>query len=321
MSDDENLRQWRALMRALGDRIDRTIYHYTSAEGFRGIVANSEIWLTNAAFVNDTTECRAFWECAKELLEDGRLSNESVQDKLKIRLGDRPEIDRYYIASFSKVSDHLQQYRAYGGFCIGFDPGKMTRSPFHTYKCVYRAKDIKDWVCRKSNLCKWEGSCLSKEDKRNAAHNLVFSASVKYKNAAYRDEHEVRMVAVSNHKCEWSALLPLTMPLILANDPPIHFRDHPDYGMPIPYVKFFIPAADTKKNTPKVAQRETMAQMKRRKLREEAEMSRGLLPITEVWIGPMARQKEAKLACEILLQEKGYENVGVQASKIPYRGF
>jgi len=49
-------------------------------------------------------------------------------------------------------------------------------------------------------------------------------------------------------------------------------------------------------------------------------MSRELLPITEVWIGPMARQEEVTLASEIMLREKGYENVPVIASQIPYRG-
>ena len=49
-------------------------------------------------------------------------------------------------------------------------------------------------------------------------------------------------------------------------------------------------------------------------------MQRDLLPVQEVWIGPMVRQEEAKLACEIMLQEKGYKDVPVIASDIPYRG-
>jgi hypothetical protein len=61
-------------------------------------------------------------------------------------------------------------------------------------------------------------------------------------------------------------------------------------------------------------------QMKERKLKEEAAKQRELLPITEVMVGPMAYQKEAKAACEILLSERGYEQVPVTESDIPYRG-
>jgi hypothetical protein len=60
--------------------------------------------------------------------------------------------------------------------------------------------------------------------------------------------------------------------------------------------------------------------MKERKLNEEAAKQRELLPITEVIVGPMAYQREAKTACEILLSERGYKQVPVRVSGIPYRG-
>ena len=63
--------------------------------------------------------------------------------------------------------------------------------------------------------------------------------------------------------------------------------------------------------------------MKERRLEEENAKIRELLPIKEILVGPMRdqEQEEAKLACEILLSEKGYEGVEVKASEIPYRGF
>ncbi len=328
MSYEDMLRQSRALTRAFADPLDYTIYHYTSAEGFRGIVASGEIWLTNAAFVNDTTECKAFWECAKDLLEDVRLTNEYVREKLQLRLDDHRENDTYYIASFSKKKNLLQQYRAYGGFCIGFDPRKMPRKAWQLYKCVYETKDIKDWVCRKAKLRKWDGSCLEEDDKRSAAHNLVFAASMKLKSEAYREEQEMRLVAVSYHTWDQSeylkALFPVSAPDIArrihADDPPIYFRDHRAYGMPIPYVKFFTTARETTDGLSRQTQPETTSEMKRRKLKEEEGMPRELLPITEVWIGPMAHREEARHACEIMLREKGYEDVEVKIADIPYRG-
>jgi len=44
-----------------------------------------------------------------------------------------------------------------------------------------------------------------------------------------------------------------------------------------------------------------------------------LQQITEVLIGPMRHQKEAKLTCEILLRDQGYANVKVNISNMPYR--
>ncbi len=50
-------------------------------------------------------------------------------------------------------------------------------------------------------------------------------------------------------------------------------------------------------------------EMKTRKLKEEGTKEKKLLPITEVIIGPMAYQEEAKVACEIFLAERGYKKV------------
>lgn len=55
----QKLNQFNNLMAAFADPIDDVIYHYTTDEGLRGIIENSELWLTNTAFVNDTTECKA----------------------------------------------------------------------------------------------------------------------------------------------------------------------------------------------------------------------------------------------------------------------
>jgi len=326
MCYEDDMRQYRALSKALADRFTRPIYHYTTAEGFKGIVASSEIWLTNAPFVNDTTECKAFWQCAKDLVDDQTLRNEYVEEKLKYRLENGPENDNYYVASFSNKEDLLSQYRAYGSICIGFDPREMSRRRFDLYRCVYKERDIIGWVHRKAKLRKWDGDCLKEDSKRYAAHGLVFAASVKCKNAAYRDEREVRLVAVAYSSWEPSdrpGFAPLTASAVAksihADEPAIHFRAHPQYGS-VPFVKFFLTLGGAREDSLTHPKQETIAEMKRRTREEENAMQRQLLPITEVWIGPMQHQKEAALACQIMLLERGYENVPVIPSKIPYRG-
>jgi hypothetical protein len=321
MSCEDRLSQLCVLHEAFRDRVRGTVYHYTSAEGFRGIVANGEIWLTNTAFVNDTTECKAFWELGKkDVFGTGPFPNKYVEASWDRRANMRREHydNIYYVASFSKAKDMLQQYRAYGSFCIGFKASELMKRGFRLYDCVYDAKQIREWIRSKSVAQQWGGDCLDDQAKSGAAHNLMFAASIKYKSKHYRDEREVRLLSESHHT--WGSLS--NCPSLFAKDPPIHFRDHPVYKMPIPYAKFFISPSDAKERPHKGIQKETSLQMKRRKVKDEEKdaMLRELLPLKELWIGPMARQEEAKLACEIMLREKGYEDVQVQVAKIPYRG-
>ncbi|MCX5646461.1 MAG: hypothetical protein NTZ17_17540 [Phycisphaerae bacterium] len=326
MSYEDEVRQLRDLRKKFEDPIPETIYHYTSAEGFRGIVTSNELWLTNAADVKDTVECKAFLkDCAKHLLTDERLVNEDVKETLRLCLEDRPENDSYYIASFCKEREFPSQYREYGSVCIAFDSRRMDRSPFTLYECVYAEEEMRKWVCEKSAIPDW--GRLRNRDSRYVVSDLLFAAQVKCKNARYQNEHEVRMLAVSHDTWKRNdyvkAMLVAPDPAILrsihADDPPIYSRYCLKRGKRVCYVKFFIPGGESKGDLQEDVQRETEAQVKQRKLKAEEGMSRELLPITEVWIGPMAQQEEVRLASEIMLREKGYENVRVISSQIPYR--
>ena len=135
---------------------------------------------------------------------------------------------------------------------------------------------------------------------------------MKYKNPYFKNEKEVRLITISNHNWLYD-----NSPGMYEHDLPIHVRGHSLYGFPAPYVKFFI-EQDSTGDVRKLKEKEI--EMKARKLKEERTKLRKLLPIAEVIIGPMAYQKEAKAACEILLTERGYKNVKVNVSSIPYRG-
>ncbi len=314
MCDEDVRAQLRRLTETFRDPLAETIYHYTSPEAFRGIVTSGEIWLTNAAFVNDTTECKLFWESAAPLLREKQLPNRCLQDLLDKNR--RPENDNYYIASFSKQVNSLQQYRAYGSLCIGFDPSRMSGAGFNLYECIYTEQAIKKWIRRKSAVPEWK-ECRDTNVKTAAAYHLLFAAEMKYKSKHYSDEREVRVVSLSHHTWVYP-----NSPSMYEDDPPIHFRDHPIYRMPVPYVKLFIPSTKVTDDSPdrEPSRTETASQVKRRKLDEEGRIPRELLPITEVWIGPTARQREAKLACEIILRDRGYQEVTVKVADIPYRG-
>jgi len=307
--------QLKRLIQAFSEPYRGTIYHYTSADGITGIIDKHEIWMSNTAFMNDTTELNML-QSAKGIFKDNDFVNDAVKHEWyemleRQRFNENRQID-YYMASFSRKKDSLEQWRAYGNFCIGFDARKLAvRKRVFLYSCLYTESDIQRWVLKKEKIDEWK-SLGGDEEKRNGAYNLFYVASMKYKNNHFKSEKEIRLIASSHHNWFYD-----NSPEMYEDDLPIHFRRHPVYGFPVPYVKFFI-EHEGNDNVRRI--KETEKEMKERKLKEEATKPRKLLPITEVIVGPMAHQTEAKVACQILLSERGYKNVKVTKSNTLYRG-
>lgn len=306
------------LIQAFSETYEGTVYHYTSADGISGIIGKHEIWMSNATFTNDTTELKEL-KNATGILADNDFTNDAVKERWH-KMVDRTRTNEIrepdcYMASFSRKRDSLEQWRAYGNFCIGFKAGKLAkaRRKIFLYKCLYTEKELRKWILAQERIPEWTSLPDEQDQRDNAAFNLVHIAPMKYKNKHFSAEDEMRLVAISHHDWGWFP----NSPGMYENDLPIHFRPHRLYGFPLPYLKFFI---EHENITPPQGIQETEMQMKKRKLKEEAAKQRELLPITEVIVGPMTYQREAKAACKILLSESGYKQVPVRVSDIPYRG-
>jgi hypothetical protein len=270
--------------------------------------------------MNDTTELKAMGN-ATGILRDNDFTNDAVKERWHkmldpIRTNGVTEPD-YYMASFSKNGDSLEQWRAYGNFCIGFEARKLAiiRKKIFLYECLYTEDKLREWILAKERIPEW--TSLPDEQRDNAAFNLVNIAPLKYKNEHFCAEEEIRLVAISHHNWVYA-----NSPGIYENDLPIHFRPHRLYGFPLPYLKYFIERENNNRpqETQEIETQTEERKMKERRSKEEASKQRELLPITEVIVGPMAYQREAKTACEILLSERGYKQVTVGVSDIPYRG-
>lgn len=146
------------------------LYHYTSIEGFKGIIDSKEIWATAANhLLNDPTEITHAKEIALEILRKrksdfngkGELYNNC---KSAIESSDRSKKFRC-ICSFSEEGDLLSQWRAYcpkGGVSVGFSVPRISDndkyleiqdgSPHdnyyaheaYIYKCIYDPKEQKE---------------------------------------------------------------------------------------------------------------------------------------------------------------------------------
>ena len=201
---EQHLKQVRELKETLADPCEGTIYHYTTEEAFHGILESSELWLTNAEFVNDITECNALSQ-QDDLFEDYELSfNRYVEKWWDWFFKDKNQRENYYIASFSKEPDSLEQWRAYGSICIGFDAQRLKRNGFSLYECVYNKEEIKKWILEKAKAKEWvlgesdrtrsfiaeDGvKTTSYDDAKDfAAMSLIFDALIKFKHNCFKNE-------------------------------------------------------------------------------------------------------------------------------------
>ena len=314
MSRADSYEHLKKLLQVFSDRYPDTLYHYTNADGISGIIDNHEVWMSNTAFMNDPTELKAL-ENAKDI-GPSDFTRGAVGEEWP-RMKERGWPNYYYMASFSKKRDSLAQWRAYGKFCIRFDAGKLAviRRQISLYECLYTKDAIREWILAKEKIPEWDNLPDEELQRSSAAYNLLYLARMKYKNEDFSAEEEIRLVTTSRHYWPYS-----DTPEEYEDDLPIHFRPHRLCGF-VPYLKLIDPKGDDHPlGTKETETKETEMRMKERKLNcEAAPAQRKLLPITEVIVGPMAYQEEAKTACKILLSERGYKEVPVTVSNISYR--
>lgn len=119
------------------------LYHYTSAEGLKGI-CEGEFWITERSFLNDYTEFQVAKEVFKETLdrhmhnkEKCRLIKDAVSkevDRLQtpgLKPTDKVAYCGDYVISFSLDGDSplmWSEYSDFAGYCLAFDFDKLLES-------------------------------------------------------------------------------------------------------------------------------------------------------------------------------------------------
>ena len=205
-------------------------YYYCSLNTFLNIIKNKQIYLSDPLKMNDTLEIK--WYIEKLNNEDRTLSGldfdvpESIFEMMKLRshldftfeefmekLDSRGQRS-VYISCFSKEPDILSQWRAYAedgtGVSIGFNLEKLSvASNILLEKVIYaddvyydsKENDVEiiadqiDVVIREKNITKKE------EQLETFLHELI-PEFVKYKNPAFVEEKEVRLIYCDDMKFE-----------------------------------------------------------------------------------------------------------------------
>jgi Protein of unknown function (DUF2971) len=148
------------LLKHLGQKPPRVLYHYTSLEVLEKITRNGEIWASDIEFLNDSEEYVNAKAFIKHELEMRVAKNDKLRSIVHSHVGQMyHELDHsdLYIASFSTEGDSLPQWRGYcpngQGVAIGFLPWALTSGEVELrdgdiqsvdrklLKCVYTSKE------------------------------------------------------------------------------------------------------------------------------------------------------------------------------------
>lgn len=270
----------------------KTIYHYTSIEGFMGILDSRSLWFTDYSYLNDRKElCHGIDVIRRVAGEIQEQSSNAKTCKLLSSWQDNLQtIDNgVWIASFSSDGDSLSQWRAYGGIAIGFDIHSILLNANYVFvhPVVYNEHSQHELAkIYLNHLCQAYSEDISTnllEQTPNLYHEknqFVELASI-FKDSSFRDEHEYRAVLIEHSRLTESVGL---------KKPKKHFR-HTN-GHIIPYVSSNeIYPLDGQKST---------------------------LEFEEIVLGPNSDEMLERGIREMLV-DHGMGGVSIKRSKVPYR--
>jgi hypothetical protein len=297
------------------------LYHYTSADGLKGIIESNELWATSAYFMNDSAEILYGCKLLVTALDGWRTQHQESLRSISFSMSydlskafgeDLPKtvIPPIYLICFCEDDNLLSQWRAYGqsgGFSIGFKPNIGSR--FENVAFTPEPKTYTStWVKVEYERSKQVQTCNSLLESLLAVVDEV--------------ETERAIVAIEDHPLTgYSAFLKVIRELLLEeiigfkNDAfksenewrivvrprelkkqgvddggktptPIYFRC--SNGMPVPYVKVNGKA-------------------------------KGKLPISCIRSGPTLDKNLARIAISTMLNQNGFPGVPIEGSDITLR--
>lgn len=191
----------------IAEEVPKLIYHYTSVDGFFGIVQHRNLWLSDYSYLNDTRELSHGADLICEVAEELRKNElrPLAASLLETWIKDIKTVNlRVCIASFSASADSLSQWRAYGPIAIGFKPRDVS---IHTYRanlrpveyCREKQRAMVE-IClhhmREAFLLDADANRLEKiKDVYHKTDKLIELVSF-FKDPAFESEQEYRLVYI-----------------------------------------------------------------------------------------------------------------------------
>lgn len=266
------------------------IYHYTTAAGLLGILQTGTLRGTNAGFLNDSSEIAYGLSLAEEVLREeiatrADPAERALADKTLGMLAADPKPFEVYVTSFSARRDVLSQWRGYtsqnGRFCIGFRvDGFSERDAFRLPQRVEYARDAQ----RKAVHDAVSIACA-------ALHEAVDDSHHAWQCVMALTFHLRRVICGFKHggfaeEEEWRSIATMS-----ETDEMGALEFEAVAGLPRPFI--------------------TMLDGSRQSRR---------LPISEVCIATDSRRNAAMFATALLLRRRGYSDVALTETSIPFVG-
>ena len=295
----------------LAPQSNPVIYHYTSLDGFQGIIESEDMWLTESAFLNDSSEIVHGMQLSQEIFENLEIDCEPIKGYLS-NLIHTPvdKLPRINIGCFSNARNNLSQWRGYGGnvgISIGFKAKDFMRAfgyPDCNLRNVLYDEEKKRSLMKTFFLFHVEAYRRDSKRKINVLqrgmtykdhlpitgydtvmHSLYFELIASCKHSDFGDEHEVRLFYAEHPDV-----------LDSANLSPAKTRFRKGNGFLAPYT--------------------TIEDIR---ISGQNDFRRERLPIEEVMIGPSPRADLAAISVRRFLDSQGYSDIPVITSKSPYR--
>jgi hypothetical protein len=211
-------------------KISDPLYHYTDANGLKGIIEKREIWFTSHRYLNDPTELSFGIDAAHEAIA---TVSEKRSDRVKffcsmladlLNVGNMTQTLEYLLASFSYERNDLGQWRAYAsdgrGFALGLAPhlfaveeekpdqkpnekigvypieyGRARARERH-YEIIKKAADIFEHTVNKHEDLMQDEIALAFTDNyvKHVMAGATIFVSLTSKHEAYQHEREVRLM-------------------------------------------------------------------------------------------------------------------------------
>ncbi|MGA3055814.1 MAG: DUF2971 domain-containing protein [Candidatus Korobacteraceae bacterium] len=297
------------------------LFHYTNADGLKGIIESNELWATSAYFLNDSTEIIYGYGILDEALKDWIAVNPRPEGSLSLKLalelqkefaGDllsRNVMHAIYLVCLCEEDNLLSQWRAYGqagGYSLGFTlPVTGAARGVKPEPCIYTAKLVKVEYEREKQLSRCRAiiaellpifddpalpnaldtvdtnSVFGYSTIRNAVAEILSEEIMGFKNKAFEVEKEWRLVVRQRDLLKQGTDDGGKTPV------PVHFRS--SKGMIVPYVKL-VPTEQGAK-----------------------------LPLTCVRSGPTLDKVTAWLGAWMLLRKHEFRGVSIEGSDIPVK--
>lgn len=199
---------------------ESAVYHYTDLAALQGIVTGSDLWLTNARFSNDYEEGTHGTRVAKAAIAEstGDMAHSEDLREFASDVGRRYEAsapDDVYVCCFCRKDDLLRQWRSYGSNATGVSIAVATTAfqqmsgpdmphdlgLMYLWRVFYDETKQRE-IVKECIRAAHEQSGRSRDERLELAIDALRFFVPTFKNKAFEDEQEARLVFLPAPNCE-----------------------------------------------------------------------------------------------------------------------